>query len=351
MLVSRRSAAATASALPPPSASADRVSAGRPPFHRADRRSPSVERARLEQRLDQRARPLPSPAGHVVDVGFDHDVVGAARDARRRAPRRSRPRGAGDRAIGELCRLAAAPADALGRQGRPSLEAHVATSARIAAPVGVTKLGLDVDAVRRHAAQAAHRRGRGERQHAVARLDEAAPHRQRRPHDLGAEVRNRGGRADDVDDRVHGADLVEVHLIERHLVDLRLRLAEPAEDPPRQRAHRRLEVRVLDGPSSDRSIEKVRSGWFALDVDVSNVIATNAAPGGQCPRWRWKPSIGSACDRALDDQERHAEVEERRDRHVARDAAERVEEQRLARPLSCCRAAPWSPPRRRAGCS
>ena len=45
-------------------------------------------------------------------------------------------------------------------------------------------------------------------------------------------------RADDVDDRVERADLVEVHLLDRHLVDGRLGLGQPPEQLDRPRPRR-----------------------------------------------------------------------------------------------------------------
>ena len=53
---------------------------------------------------------------------------------------------------------------------------------------------------------------------------------------VGAEPLEPEHRADDVDDRVERADLVQVHLLDRHLVDRRLGLREPAEQADGARA-------------------------------------------------------------------------------------------------------------------
>ena len=59
--------------------------------------------------------------------------------------------------------------------------------------------------------------------HAAADVD--------RRHDdaIGLEPFDREHGADDVDDRVEGADFVQMHLVDRHAVNRGFRLAEPAE--------------------------------------------------------------------------------------------------------------------------
>ena len=62
-------------------------------------------------------------------------------------------------------------------------------------------------------------------------VDEATADGQRRDvHGAGAEEVQRDDRAGDVDDRVHRADLVEVHRLHRGAVDARLGLGQPAKD-------------------------------------------------------------------------------------------------------------------------
>ena len=52
--------------------------------------------------------------------------------------------------------------------------------------------------------------------------------------------------ADDVDDRIERADFVQVDLVERHVVDRGLRLAEPAEEVNRAILALPRERRALD---------------------------------------------------------------------------------------------------------
>ena len=120
-----------------------------------------------------------------------------------------------------------------------------------------------------------------------------------------------------------------MHVLERHLVHLGLGLAEPPKDAPRQGAHRRVQVRVLEHPIDrrERSLRLIR-----LDVDVER-RRDDPAPV-HVPAVEMKTLDRKRRDRALDHQERHAEVEQRRDRHVPRDPTERVEEERLARPFA-----------------
>ena len=63
---------------------------------------------------------------------------------------------------------------------------------------------------------------------------------------IGAEPLEREHRADDVDDRVEGADFVKVDLLDRHLVNRGFRLREPLEERLRAVAPRRRERRLVD---------------------------------------------------------------------------------------------------------
>ena len=80
----------------------------------------------------------------------------------------------------------------------------------------------------------------------MRRLHESAPHRQRRADDFRAEVFDRRRRADDVDDRVDRADLVEMHVVLRHAMHVGLGLREPFERKKRARACRRVERRLVE---------------------------------------------------------------------------------------------------------
>jgi len=67
----------------------------------------------------------------------------------------------------------------------------------------------------------------------VRRLHRAAADVQRRAHDpVRADPLEGEHDADDVDDRVEGADLVQVDLLDRHLMNRRFRLRQPLEQRP-----------------------------------------------------------------------------------------------------------------------
>ena len=98
------------------------------------------------------------------------------------------------------------------------------------APVGVSSSASRAAREDRRVAEQAHRRRRRHREHAVRRVDHPAADVQRRADDaVGLEPVEREHRADDVDDRVERADLVQVHALDRHLVDGRFGLRQPLE--------------------------------------------------------------------------------------------------------------------------
>ena len=108
-----------------------------------------------------------------------------------------------------------------------------------------------------------------------------------------------------------GAHLVEVDVGERHLVHGRLRLAQPAEDAPRELADARLERRRGEH-RVDGAVGALR--LRPLDVHVER-RGDDAAPV------RVPPVEVEALDRqrrhrVLDDVERHPQIEQRRDGHV-----------------------------------
>ena len=93
----------------------------------------------------------------------------------------------------------------------------------MAAPVGVANSLLNVRRVRGNAAQEVGCGGGGDGEGAVGAFDGATSHIDRRAVP-GADVQmdDTGGGADDIDDGVYGSDLVEVNLVNRHVVDLGL---------------------------------------------------------------------------------------------------------------------------------
>ena len=94
---------------------------------------------------------------------------------------------------------------------------------------GGDELEVEAAVVGGEAGETLDRRGRGEREATVAGVDEAAAHGERRDDEIGADVLEGGGAADDVDDGVDGADLVEVDVVDGHAVHLRFRAGEPLE--------------------------------------------------------------------------------------------------------------------------
>ena len=115
------------------------------------------------------------------------------------------------------------------------------------APVGVTSSASMPGAVDGHAGQQPQRRRRRHRKGAVRDLDGAAADVQRRRDDVvDAEPLEREHGADDVDDRVERADLVQVDVVDRHVVDGRLGLAQPLEQRDRARLPRCRQRGVAD---------------------------------------------------------------------------------------------------------
>ena len=91
---------------------------------------------------------------------------------------------------------------------------------------------------------------RGRRRHrkdAVRHLHHARTQVQRRRDDIvDAEPLEPEHRADDVDDRVDGPDLVQVDLVDRHLVDCGLGFADPAKEIDRPLLARGRQRRLAD---------------------------------------------------------------------------------------------------------
>ena len=100
----------------------------------------------------------------------------------------------------------------------------------MSAPVGVTSSFCTVAAVDRRVAEQAERRRRRYRDEPVRRLHHSASHIERRADDaIGVQPLEREHRPDDIDDRVERPDFVEVHLLDRHLMNGRLGHRQPVE--------------------------------------------------------------------------------------------------------------------------
>ena len=141
-----------------------------------------------------------------------------------------------------------------------------------------------------------------------------------------AEPVDRRGAADDVDDRVDRADLVEVHVVEVRPVHLRLRLRQAEEGRVRQLLHPRREGRRVE----DRADGRVGAlGLRRVDVDVE--LRRDDAALHRRAEVEVEPGDRERRGGLGDDRRGDAEVDEGGDDHVAREAAGGVEEEHLAR--------------------
>ena len=209
------------------------------------------------------------------------------------------------------------------------------------------------------ALQQQRRRGRRHGQDAMRRPDPAGAERQRRRGPaLDVEQRDQLRRRHDVDDGIDGADLVERHRVDRHAVDLALRLGEAREDRDRLRLDpgverrafdqrpdgrpgpvvvtrrrvvmlvtRRLAVMVMIGPAVVVAV-LVRSLGVRLAVGLHQEAPPREAGRVAMvdePDRSLRPEI-EAGHGALDGGEMVGEgVEQGGDEHVARPAAERIQ--------------------------
>ena len=109
------------------------------------------------------------------------------------------------------------------------------------------ELLLDRTAVNRRVAQQLHRRGCWYRKMPVCTVHHAAADVERgRDDPVGAKPLEREHRADDVDDRVEGADLVKMHFLDRHVVNRGFDVREPLKQRLRSIAARRRQRRLVD---------------------------------------------------------------------------------------------------------
>ena len=164
-------------------------------------------------------------------------------------------------------------------------------------------------------------RGRGRQGHpAVSRLDPAATGRHRaglEPIDTQQVEADR--RADDVDDRIDRADLVEMDLGQVDPVDLRLGLAELEEDPLGQVLLPGRQDALVD----DRfDVMPVAMGVLVRRDDLGIGRAKAAATDRLERQLAGQPQAGHGL---LDRPSIDAGIDQRRHRHVAGNAAETIE--------------------------
>ena len=135
----------------------------------------------------------------------------------------------------------------------------------MAAPVGVGQLpvafGQD-----RNSLEQRRRRGRGDGHRAMRRVDATgADHGRQRPDRRGRQVGDCGRDADDVGDRIEGADLVEPDALDLRAVELRLDRGDAREDVAGESARVGVEAGALQQAFDFRVV--------AMLVVVSVVVA------------------------------------------------------------------------------
>src|SRR4029077_9306107 len=103
----------------------------------------------------------------------------------------------------------------------------------------------------------------------MGRLGCASAHVQGRTGErFDAQGREADTRSDNVDDRVDGADFVEVNLLERHVMDSGFGYTKIAEDGGGTLLHGRREWGLTDDVENGAE-RAVRVSVFGLDLDVS----------------------------------------------------------------------------------
>jgi hypothetical protein len=164
----------------------------------------------------------------------------------------------------------------------------------------------------------------------VRTLDAATAHVHRRRDDVvDAEELERVHGGHDVDDRVEGANLVQVHLLERHLVDRGLGLGEPAKERhgPLASAHRkgRPANQFLDaGKVAMRVARGIGLGRGRHDADLHRRHARSENAIRLDADALLQPK---APNRAIQLVDRHAGVNERSEQHVAGGAGKTIDVQ------------------------
>ena len=163
-------------------------------------------------------------------------------------------------------------------------------------------------------------------------------HRDRRAADARRcePVERRGG-ADHVDDRVDRADLVELDVLDGLAVQLRLGAREPVEDVERAAPRAFGQLRVLDR-RADVRVVVVRVVRVVLVVVVVVVVIVEHVPGGVDGDVRRRDAVldhaldlqalaarPDGIERVADHVDRHAEVDQRAEHHVAGGAARAVD--------------------------
>ena len=198
---------------------------------------------------------------------------------------------------------------------------------------------LHLAAVDGRGAENLHRRRRRHRKHAVRGVHHPAADIQRRADDpVGAGPLHREHRADDVDDGVEGAHLVQVDLLHRHLMNRRLGFPEPLKHRLRLIAPFRRQRRAVDHREDlwqmtmrVRLRGRVQGSWFRVQGPLVDAeLGRRDAGAENLLGAQFDIAERQAAQRALQVIERQAGVEQRAERHVARDPRKTVEVQNPA---------------------
>ena len=285
-----------------------------PAFLHGDRADPRVERPGLERgghgeaqllarhvvevRLEEQ-RALPGthsrPVGTLADddlgaVGQVLHLTGASAEARR-----------GHRHVGEGTERGGERGEQGGTGGRRELNPHVTS-------------------VRRDALEQTDRRRRRIGQPAVRAAHHSHSRRHRGgAHLVDAEHLERSGRPDDVDDGVVPADLVEVHLVDRPTMQGGFDRGQLVEDRLGTRRHARRKGGLLN-EGGDHPVGAHHHVVAPDDGTGAGDAAPDAVFEFQVPAGERKPF-----EQRADLVDVGARVNERPQRHVARDAGEAVE--------------------------
>ena len=276
----------------------------------------------------QRAQPVGGDAdllaGHVIDLEAQHRDLVLGRAPPRPVVERERAQHVG---LSPAAR--AFPPRFRWRAGAPRTRSGAAARwRRMAAPVGVTRSPPIAVVAPGEAFEQARRRRRRHRQQAVLRAREPAAARQVR--DVPARAGQRRGDAaggDHVHQRIPVADLVEMHALDRHLVDERLRLGEQAQDRDRMTGGAGRQWRGFD-PRHHVAEPGMRVRAVVVVVAWREAEAEAAQPAAHAGFQRRRPGTFRQHRLRVREHARAqvgARIEHGGHEHVARHSAHRVE--------------------------
>lgn len=159
-------------------------------------------------------------------------------------------------------------------------------------------------------------------------LDKPTTHRQRRTSNFRPEIHERRCGTDDVHNRIDRTHFMKMHFFERHAVHRGFCLSKPTKNTSRQGSYVSVERR-----SFEHRIDR-RVGSFGLRRVHVHIERSRHNPAAMLvPAFEKNPFDRERRNRALNHQQRHAQIQQCRDRHVPRDAAERVEKKDF--PCAC----------------